>query len=272
MAIFRQKSLDKLSSPEQLDKLVVVASPMTWLTLIGAGLIVVATVIWSIVSTVPKTETASGIYMNVGDLQSIHSMSQGIVRKALVKSGDKVKKGKVLFEVAGGNDIVATTSGTVYSIAVTNGTPVAKGTMVARIKEAKNQAYVTSYVGIQVAKTIKEGMAANVYVSAFPKEEYGHMEAKVDYVGDSVTSSADMVSVLGDESLARLFSAAGPVVEVRCKLETDSSSVSGYKWSTKQGEDVKPEGGTPVTADIVVAKKAPISMLIPNIKEKFGVE
>jgi len=272
MAIFRQKSLDKLSSPEQLDKLVVVASPMTWLTLIGAGLIVLATVIWSVVSTVPKTETSSGIYMNAGNLQSVHSMSQGIVEKALVKSGDKVKKGKVLFEVVGGDNIVATTSGTVYSIVVTNGTPVAKGTMVARIKQSKNQAYVTSYVGIQVAKTIKEGMTANVYVSAFPKEEYGHMEATVDYVGDSVASKADMVSEVGDESLAALFSAAGPVVEVTCKLKTDSSSASGYKWSTKQGNDIKPEAGTPVTADIVVEEKAPISMLIPKIKAKFGVE
>ncbi|MDR1012642.1 MAG: HlyD family efflux transporter periplasmic adaptor subunit [Lactobacillales bacterium] len=272
MAIFRQKSLDKLSSPEQLDKLVVIASPMTWLTLIGAGLIVVATVIWSIVSTVPKTEMAQGLYMNAGELQSVHSMSQGIVEKAFVKSGDKVKKGKILFEIKGGNDIVATTSGTVTSITVTNGTPVGIGTMVARIRQPKNQAYVTSYVDIQVAKMIQEGMAVNVYVSAFPKEEYGHMDAKVDYVGDSVASSADMVSVLGDESLARLFSAAGPVVEVRCKLEKDGASASGYKWSTKQGEDVKPEGGTPVTADIVTSKKHPISMLIPNIKSKFGVE
>ncbi|MDR1521384.1 MAG: HlyD family efflux transporter periplasmic adaptor subunit [Streptococcaceae bacterium] len=272
MAIFRQKSLDKLSSPEQLDKLVVVASPMTWLILIGAGLIVVATVIWSMISTVPKTQTAQGFYMNVGDLQSIYSMSQGIVERALVKSGDKVKRGKVLFEIKGGEDIVATTSGTVTSIAVANGTPIAKGSIVARIKQMQNQAYVTSYVGIQVAKTIKKGMPVNVYVSAFPKEEYGHMEAKVDYVGGAVSSSADMFSALHDESLVKLFSAQGPVVEVRCDLKKDNTSVSGYEWSTKQGKNVKPEGGTPVTADIVTSEKHPISMLIPTIKEKIGFE
>ncbi|MDR3156713.1 MAG: HlyD family efflux transporter periplasmic adaptor subunit [Lactobacillales bacterium] len=273
MAIFRQKSLDKLSSPEQLDKLIVITSPLTWLTLIGAGLIVAVTLAWSIASRIPTTESAQGIYMNVGEVKSVHSLSQGIVEKALVKSGDTVKKGEVLFKILGGEDIKATDNGVVHSISVANGSPVARGTMVARIKDAEEKnSYVTAYVGIDVAKTIKKDMKANVYLTSFPKEEYGHVEAKVEYIGDTLASSADMVSQLGDETLARVFASQGPVVEVKCKLLKDSKSKSGYKWSTEQGNKVKPEEGTMVTADIVTDEKAPITMLIPALKEKLGVE
>jgi len=70
MAIFRQKSLDKLSSPEQLDKLIVITSPMTWLVLIGAGLIVGATVVWSVTNKIPTTQQVQGLYVKSKDKKS----------------------------------------------------------------------------------------------------------------------------------------------------------------------------------------------------------
>jgi hypothetical protein len=44
------------------------------------------------------------------------------------------------------------------------------------------------------------------------------------------------------------------------------------KWSSKKGAEVTIDDGTVVTADIVTEEKAPITMLIPLLKEKLTVE
>lgn len=49
--VFRKVTLERLSSPEQLDNLVRVTSPRGWLMLIGAGLILAAALYWGIFGT-----------------------------------------------------------------------------------------------------------------------------------------------------------------------------------------------------------------------------
>ena len=49
MGIYRKSSLDKLSSPEQLDRMIVITSPTFWIAVAGAVLITVEALIWSIV-------------------------------------------------------------------------------------------------------------------------------------------------------------------------------------------------------------------------------
>lgn len=57
--IFRQKSVDRVSSPEQLDNYLKVTSPSVWLVLVGIIIILLGTIIWS---TFGKLKT----YANVG--------------------------------------------------------------------------------------------------------------------------------------------------------------------------------------------------------------
>ena len=78
--------------------------------------------------------------------------------------------------------------------------------------------------------------------------------------------------MLGDDSLVQSYMSAGPVMQVQCSLKPDSSTASGYEWSNRKGAKVELEPGTTVNADIVVEKKAPISMLIPLLKEKLTVK
>ena len=47
-SIFRQKSLDKVSSPEKLDDYIKVTTPSVWITRIAIVLLLVGAVVWGI--------------------------------------------------------------------------------------------------------------------------------------------------------------------------------------------------------------------------------
>ena len=98
--IFRKKSLDKLSSPEQLDKMIIINSPMTWLALAGGAFMIFVALLWGIFGRVPITEEGNGILLREGEVNSVYAGTQGVVTKTNVSSGDVVKKGDVLYEVS----------------------------------------------------------------------------------------------------------------------------------------------------------------------------
>lgn len=59
-SIFRQESLERLSSPEQLDQLMQVVNAKSWIPLATVGSLVALAVIWSIFGRIPITATGKG--------------------------------------------------------------------------------------------------------------------------------------------------------------------------------------------------------------------
>lgn len=94
--IFRKSALEKLSSPEQLDKMIVITSPSFWLSMVGAGIIIVSALVWSIFGRLPENVDAQGIYVNRDGMQSVYAENNGIVDQILVADGDYVSKGDVI--------------------------------------------------------------------------------------------------------------------------------------------------------------------------------
>lgn len=164
-------------------------------------------------------------------------------------------------------------NGKVSGLNIAEGNAVAQGTTICKITSTgTDDTGVTCYVPVSDGKKIKAGMKIVVYPSTVNKQEYGHMEGEVVKVSSTVVSAEDMQNQLGDPTLVQVFQQSGPVVRVNCKLKEDSSTASGYKWSSKKGAEVTLEEGTVINADIVTEEKAPISMLIPYLKEKFSVD
>ena len=58
---FRQKALDRLSSPEQLDQMVRVIPRKGWLALLALGVLVAAIFTWAAMATIQITVTGDGI-------------------------------------------------------------------------------------------------------------------------------------------------------------------------------------------------------------------
>ena len=51
--LFRKVALERLSSPEQLDKAITVSKPVSWLALIGVTIIIAAAVLWLVLGDMP---------------------------------------------------------------------------------------------------------------------------------------------------------------------------------------------------------------------------
>ena len=94
--IFRKSLLDKLSSPEQLDKMIVITPPSFWIALSGAGIIILSAVLWGIFGSLPVNVSTQGIYVNEEGIQTVYSETAGVVSQVLIGDGLQVKKGDVI--------------------------------------------------------------------------------------------------------------------------------------------------------------------------------
>jgi HlyD family secretion protein len=94
--IFRKESLERLSSPEQLDQLMQVVSPKAWLPLASLAALVVVAIVWSIVGRIPISVSGQGVLIRPRKVIQLQSPTDGQLTTLNVKVGDFVKKGDVL--------------------------------------------------------------------------------------------------------------------------------------------------------------------------------
>ena len=97
---FRQAALDRLSTPERLDRMVVVTSPRTWIALLTLAMLSAVIVVWSIEGEVATYVKSSGILLGSGGtvVDAVASGTGSLVRIAPAV-GDPVEKGAVVAEV-----------------------------------------------------------------------------------------------------------------------------------------------------------------------------
>lgn len=94
--IFRKVSIDRLSSPEQLDQMITVTSAMSWLILVAVGCILATVIIWSFTGSLDTNVTANGILVKSGGIIEINSKEEGLISDIKVLPGDFVNKGDII--------------------------------------------------------------------------------------------------------------------------------------------------------------------------------
>lgn len=169
--------------------------------------------------------------------------------------------------------VQATADGVLYELSMAEGGAVQQGGRVGSILVGNTQMNtVVCYVPLQNAKKLSPGMTVRAYPTIVNRQEYGYMAGKVCEIGQYPASSEEILSDVGGEALVNEFQKMGPVIAVRCELEKDENTASGYKWSTKKGEDVVIPPCTLMSVSIETEKKAPVDIIIPYIKEKLSFD
>lgn len=273
--LYRKSSLDKLSNPEQLDRMIKISSPLSWLALIAVFLVIAATVVWSIVGTLTTVETVSGIIVDSNNVDAVYSESTGILEKYCVNVGKEVRSGDKIAEVKQANGAVKTVTaardGVLSAYSLEIGTQVLAGTEIARItpKNSGSQV-VVCYVPLAYAQKFEEGMKVQVYPTSVDSQKYGHMEAEIISVDKYATNTNSLSYVLGSGNMvAEQFASNGPVVSIVCKIKTDKETKSGFYWSSGSAKDLIISNGMVVSAKIVVDECAPITKLVGKFKDSM---
>ncbi len=96
-SIFRKAALERLSSPEQLDKLVTLTDPRGWLALLSFGLLLIVLLSWGIMGTIPTNVQAAGILISQGG-QVVDAMTPaaGRLETLRVHENDLVERDQVV--------------------------------------------------------------------------------------------------------------------------------------------------------------------------------
>lgn len=98
--VFRKVSLDRLSSPEQLDQLMQVTDPRGWLALSALGVMVLLGVLWGVFGTVTETVAGPGMLIKSGGVFEVVPSAGGRVVDLSVEVGDVVREGQVVARIA----------------------------------------------------------------------------------------------------------------------------------------------------------------------------
>lgn len=265
--LYRKRALEKLSSPEQLDRMIVITPMSAWIAIVSGFLLLAAVLTWGFCGNIPVTLNYRGVYWDMGSVHTTYSSVEGRIKEIRLSSGENVAKDDVLLviEDEGGelHELKSEVNGAVYNVVCEEGSYVSVGTELIKIREANplEKGFVYCYVPLSEARQIEEGMQVMIYPQYLNSGEYGHIMGKVTEVSRFILSRSDLEKQIGNEEEIDKIMSGESVISIRCDLEEDSDSASGYKWSNQKGNDLKLLHGTMVDAEVVIANAAPIDML-----------
>ena len=98
-SIFRKVALERLSSPEQLDKLVRITDPKGWIAILGIGCFIVGAVLWGFMGSIPVRVTGRGMLVKSGGVYSIVAGTSGRVTDIFYEAGEHVERGAIIAKV-----------------------------------------------------------------------------------------------------------------------------------------------------------------------------
>lgn len=97
--LFRKKALERLSSPERLDELMQVTSPVGWLALAGLGFAILAAILWGVIGSIAVKVDGKGILIRGGAVYEITATLAGHVVAVEVEPGETVHVGDVVLRL-----------------------------------------------------------------------------------------------------------------------------------------------------------------------------
>ena len=99
-SIFRKVSLERMSSPEQLDQKLTVISPVGWMAVVSLAVLIFAALIWGFWGTVSNKVYGSGVLTYGDGIAKITSHTEGQITSINVHAGDYVEKGYPIARVS----------------------------------------------------------------------------------------------------------------------------------------------------------------------------
>lgn len=273
------RSIDRVSSPEQLDQIIHITSPLDWLAI--AATIVALTVLlgWGFFGSVPQTVEGSGVILYDRPLGTVDAVASGQIVAMRVRVGDIVSEGTIIgfvqptqsYPVVSRIELVSDKAGRVTHVRAHRGDIVNSGTPLLELAPVHAGHICLAYIPLTRGKPIDVGLTARIIPNSTHESDYGSILGVIEKVSDTISTVADIKQNVGSEGLAALLAGKSPAVRaVVIRPQEDPSTPSGFRWTTPQGPPFKIPTNTVCAVQLIQETRRPVELVIPELMESLG--
>lgn len=165
-------------------------------------------------------------------------------------------------------------TGRILEIMRTPGDLVRAGQSILNMEPVNNDQQVLEaiiYVSASDGKKIKPDMSAQITPTLIKRAEYGYILGKIKTVSEYPSTYQGMMRVLSNDNLVQSLMINGAPIALIAEIIRDSGTPSGYKWSSGKGPAIEISSGMLCQVFITVRSQAPVSFLVPMLKQATGV-
>ena len=264
-SIFRKESLERLSSPEQIDRLLVVGNTKSWLVIVGVLLMIAGCILWAFWGELPEYTEGKGMILHGDGMSFIYSGVDGVMEQSYLWEFCSVKTGDVIGTLKNENDgsvvlIKTLHSGRVMEIFAFPGDYVNAGKIIASVENETTDLSAVLYVPLSQGKRIRDRSQVNLKISSINSEVYGYLEGWVKMSSFYPVSQLSVAKTLGNTELAEKICGTTPVIKVVVELLRDIENENDFVWTSRKKQPYELTGGTECTGMILVGTSKPIEL------------
>jgi HlyD family secretion protein len=128
-----------------------------------------------------------------------------------------------------------------------------------------------SYYPVKDGKQIQPGMRIQITPDTVERERFGGIDGTVTAVSPNPVTKEGAVGTIGNAEIVENLMPSGVYIEVRARLERDPAAASGYKWSSSRGPNIRITSGLTHSTRVTIEGRAPVTYLLPILREASGV-
>lgn len=169
--------------------------------------------------------------------------------------------------------IISGYAGRVTEIYVVAGQVVSPGARLftLHLDDAASSLVSISYFPVKDGKKIAPGMAIQVTPDTVERSRFGGIAGRVLSVSPLPVTKEGAASTVGNPDVVQGLIGPGAWVEVTSELFADPSVPSGYRWSSSRGPVLKVSPGTTAAAYVTIERRAPVSYVLPALRDASGL-
>lgn len=159
--------------------------------------------------------------------------------------------------------VISPVDGIVTEVNVKPGVLVQAGSVLAVIEQRADRLELVGYFGIADGKKLESGMVGNVSPLSVERDLYGSIRGTVTRVGSLPETETAVAARIGNPTLAAQLMQGGAPIAAIVSLELDSTTPSGFRWTSSRGPSLAITSGETASVSVVVHNKRPIDLVIP---------
>ncbi|MBD2774059.1 NHLP bacteriocin system secretion protein [Iningainema tapete] len=178
-------------------------------------------------------------------------------------------------QLGNNSQILSQHSGRILEMTVHPGQVINSGTRIASIdvENQSNKLVGITYFPVKDGKKIQRLMTIQITPQTVKRERFGGIVGTVTGVSSfPITKEAAAKLVGNPEVVEGLVPDKNEgVIQVFATLKSDSTTFSGYKWSSSSGPTMKISPGTTTVVRVKVDQRAPITYVLPILRSISGI-